>query len=195
MGQWGSGENLRRGSVFVGGLWRRATPGKCGADVALGVVKPFPDAHQGPLVEMALEAAEGGADAVGDDLLEEPPESAGGQAEPSDLVGDPDAEGLAAAGPCIAVAAKDAAGAAGPALGMALVKAMEKAMANEGADGFAVGTGGQLEWFDEGVEFVVGAVKPWPVAHGACSEKRRLYRNREARGSGVREVSSKRGAG
>lgn len=189
------GEHLGRGSVFVGGLWRRAASGQCGADVALGMAEAFPDAQQGPLVEMALEAAEGGTDAVGDDLLEESPESAGGQAEASDLVGEEDAEGLAAAGACIAIAAKDAAGAAGPPLGMAFVKTVEKAMANEVADGFAVGARGQFELFGEGVPFVVVAVKPRLVAHAASSEKRRLYRNGEARGSGVREVASKRGAG
>src|SRR5579859_2574606 len=107
---------------------------------------------------MAVEAAESGADAAGDDLLEELPECVAGQAESPDLVGDPDAEGLAAAVACIAVAAKDTASASGFAVRAGVVKTVEKAVANEVADGIAVGTGCELELFAEGVEFVVVAV-------------------------------------
>ena len=78
---------------------------------ALALVEPFPDAQQGPLTQLAVAGADGREDAAGDGALEEPPQSAGGQAEPSDFVGEPDAESPPATAPCLAVAAKDPPGA------------------------------------------------------------------------------------
>ena len=53
--------------------------------------------------------------------MEESPEKVGGEAEPSDFVGEPDAAGPSAAGPEIAVAAKDASSAPRFARGAAVV--------------------------------------------------------------------------
>ena len=92
-------------------LGRRAASAQGGADLALCPVEAFPDALPGPVAELAIEGADGGEDAAGDGELEEPPQSAGGQAEPSDFVGEPDAEGPPATGACVAVAAKDPPGA------------------------------------------------------------------------------------
>jgi hypothetical protein len=69
----------------------------------------------------------------------------GGQAEPSDFVGEPDAEGPPATGTCLAVAAKDPPGAHRFSLGAALVKAVQKAVPNQRADHLAVRTGRLLE--------------------------------------------------
>ena len=124
-------EDLGCGSVLRWQFGRRAAPEECGADVALSVVEPFPDALQGPVAEMAVEAADGGEDAVGNGALEEAPQAGSGQAEASDFVGEPDGERPPAAGTCLAVAAKDPPGAEGLSLGAALVKTVQKAVANE----------------------------------------------------------------
>ena len=91
--------------------------------------------------------------------------AAGGQAEPSDFVGEPDAEGPPATGPCIAVAAKDPPGADRLSLGAAVVKAVQKAVPNQRADDLAVRTGRQLEPFRNRDPFLGAAVKPSLLAH------------------------------
>ena len=148
-------------------LGRRAPRRQCRADLALALVEAFPDALPGAVAEMAVGGADGGADAAGDGGLEEPPQAAGGQAEPSDLVGAPDAEGPPATGACIAVAAKDPPGAHGFSLGAAVVKAVQKAVPNQRADGLAVRTRRLLEPLGHGVPFLVAAVKPSLLAHAA----------------------------
>src|SRR5882724_9097442 len=101
------GEDLRCRSIGrpFGG---RAARGQCGADLALAQVEAFPDAQPGPVAQLAAGGADGIDDAVGDGAFEELPQSAGGQAEASNFVGDPDAESPAATGTCVAIAAKDA---------------------------------------------------------------------------------------
>ena len=120
---------------------------------------------------MAVEGAKGGEEAVGDGDWEEVPQAGGGQCEASDFVGEPDGEGPSAAGSCLAVAAKDPPGAECFSLGAALVKAVQKAVANESADDLAVRTGGLLEPFGQGVEFLGVAVKPWLLSHWISSAK------------------------
>jgi hypothetical protein len=173
------GEDLRRGSV--GGLrWqrgqqlgRRAPGTQSGADFALALVEPFPDALPGPVAPLAVDGADGSEDAVGDGTLEEPPQSAGGQAEPSDFVGEPDAESASATAPCLAVAAKDPPRTQRLLL-VALVKSVQKAVPNECADNLAVGTGRLLEPFGHRVPFLGSAVKPSFLAHSddAFAKKR-----------------------
>ena len=131
----------------------------------------MPDALHGPVTEMAVEAADGGEDAVGDGALEKAPQAGGGQAEASDLVGGPDGEGPPAAAPGVAVAAKDAAGTEGLSPGVDLVKAVQGAVANESADDVAVGTGGQLEPLDDRGPFLGVAEKPSLLAHSITSAK------------------------
>ena len=151
---------------------RRAASQQGRADLALAQVEAFPDALPGPVAEMAVGGADGGEDAAGDGALEEPPQSAGGQAEPSDFVGEPDAEGPPATGPCIAVAAKDPPGADAFSPGVALVKAVQKAVANQRADDLAVRTGRLLEPFGNRVPFLVAAVKPSLLTHGTMPPRK-----------------------
>ena len=144
IGQWASGKaawrwartwaaGWRAGSPAAGQrLGRRAASAQCGADLALAQVEPFPDALPGPVAELAVDGAAGGDDAAGDGELEEPPQSAGGQAEPSDLVGEPDAEGPSATGTCMAVAAKDPPGADGLSLGAGSRRSRTKSRAESG---------------------------------------------------------------
>lgn len=176
------GEDLGRGLVLRRQLGRRAASEESGADVALGVVESFPDALQGPVAEMAVEGADGGEDAVGDGALEEAPQAGGGQAEASDFVGEPDGEGPPAAGPGVAVAAKDPPGAEGLSLGAALVKTVQKAVLNESADNLAVRTGGQLEPLGNGDPFLGVAVKPSLLAHSASTAKKVILPERGGAG-------------
>src|SRR5262249_51222907 len=107
------GEDLRRRPLRGFGRrlgWRAAAP-QCRADLALALVEAFPDAPQGPVTQMVGSPANGTQDAAGGGELEESPQTAGCQAEPSDLVGDPDAEGPPATATCLAVATEDSPGA------------------------------------------------------------------------------------
>ena len=88
-------------------LRRRTASEQDGADLALGQVEPLPDALPGPFTPLALDVPAGGEDASGECELEEARQGVGGDAEPADFVGEPDAEGPAATGACLAVAAED----------------------------------------------------------------------------------------
>ena len=114
---------------------------------------------------MAVADTNGREDAAGDGALEEPQKSAGGQAEPSDFVGDPDAESPPATATCMAVAAKDPPRAHRLSLGVALVKSAQKAVPNQRADNLAVRTGRQLEPFRNGDPFLDAVVKPCLLSH------------------------------
>ena len=163
-----------RGSPAAGRQFgRRAAAAEGRADLALAVVEAFPDALPGPVAAAGQSAARLAA--------RMPPATAcwrnchrarGGQAEASDFVGEPDAEGAPAAGSCVAVAAKDPPGAEGLSLGAALVKAVQEAVANQRADDLAVRTGRQLEPFGNGVPFLVVARKPALLAHGTMPPRK-----------------------
>jgi len=134
------GEDLRHGSA-AGPLGRSAPRQECRADVALAQDKAFPDALPGAIAEMASSGVDGSADASDGGTLQELPQRGGGQAETSDFIGKPDAEGAPAAAACLAVAAKEASGAARLSLGSGVVIAVEKAVPHQIADGVAMGTG------------------------------------------------------
>jgi hypothetical protein len=160
-------KNLRRRSARFGGpIWRRATSRQCRAELALAQVEPFPDALPGSVASPAVgnDAACRG-DADGDGALQESPHSVGGQAQPPDLVGNPDAEGSTAAAAALAVAAKDPPSADGLALRVALVVAAQKAVANQRAHRFAMRTCCLLESFSNRVPFRLGTAKPPLLAH------------------------------
>jgi hypothetical protein len=145
---------------FPGRQFRRRTQaGECGADLALAKVEAFPDALQTALAKMALGGVHGRGKRAMSSLLEKPPQAAGGQAEPADLVGAKDAEGPSAAWPLVAVAAKDPASAAGFLPGL-FIKAAQKAVPNESADRPAMGTRHQLEPLCHGGPISVIAAKP-----------------------------------
>ena len=88
--------------------------------------------------ELTIEGAAAGRDGASNGKLEEQPQSCGGQTESSDFFRAPDAESPSAAGLGVAVAAQDPACADGLSPGATGVKAVQKAMANEGADDVAV---------------------------------------------------------
>jgi len=168
------GQDVRRRSErgLCRQLGRRAARRQCRADLALAVLEAFPDAQQGPVTERAVDAADGGEDADDGSALEEPPQSGGGEAEASDLVGEPDAERPAAAMPCIAVAAKDPPGAYGLSLGAALVIAAQIAVANQRADHLAVWTGRLLKPFRNRDPFLGAAEEPSLLAHAALPPRK-----------------------
>ena len=85
-------------------LRRRAPCRQCRADVALAQVEASPEALPGPVTATAAGGVSGSVEAADDGALEEPPQTSGGQAEPANFVGAPDAEGPPATTPCLAVA-------------------------------------------------------------------------------------------
>jgi hypothetical protein len=160
-------EDLRRRPVrgFGRQLGWRASPRQCRANLALALVEPFPDALQGPVTEMAVGGADGCEYVAGNGALEEPPQTAGGQAEPSDFVGAPDAESPPAPMTCIAVAAEDPPGPDRLSLGVAFVIPAQIAMPNQRADNLAVRTRRLLEPLGNRVPFLGTAAKPSLRAH------------------------------
>ena len=180
----------------VRGVGRRRTSARqCRADLALALVEALPDALQGPVTELAVGGADGCADAVGHGALEEPPQTAGGKAEPSDLVGAPDAESPAAPWTCIAVAAKDASGTHGFSLGTSLVKPKQIAVPNQHADNLAVRTGRLLEPLGNRVPFLGTAAKPSLRAHPGHASKFVILRVRGRRGGVVAGYDKKSQSG
>jgi len=166
-------------------LGRRAASTQGGADLALGPVEPLPDALPGPNTALAADGPTGGQDTDGDGELEELPQSAGGEAEASDVVGEPDAEGPPATGPSMAVAAKDSPSAQNLSPRVALVGSGETAMPNQCADHFAMRAGHVLEPLCDGHPFVGVAVKAELLAHGPClPENRHSIGLAEGRGNG-----------
>ena len=161
-------EDLRRRPVRRLGRqfgWRAPTR-QCRADLALALVEPCPDALPGPVTSLAVgDDADRSGDAVGDGALEEPPQSAGCQAEPSDFVRDPDAESPPAPATRDAIAAKDPPSANRFLLGVALVVSAQIAVANQRADNLAVRTRRLLEPLCNRVPFLGVAVKPSLLAH------------------------------
>ena len=115
----------------------------------MSLVKAFPDALPGPIAQPGVDGADGGEQAAGDGALKEPPQSAGGEAEPADFVGEPDADGPPATGTRIAVAAKDPPGAERLSLGAALVIAVQTAVPIQRADHIAVRAARLLEPFGD----------------------------------------------
>ena len=180
-GRLACGFRLRPGRRL--GRWRASTQG--GADLALGPVEPLPDTLPGPNTALAADGVAGGQDTGGDGNLEEMPQSVGGNAEASEVVGEPDAEGPAATGTCLAVAAKDAPCAQYFSPGVALVGSGETAVPNQCADHFAVRAGHVLEPLCNGRPLPVVAIDAEPLAHGACLlENRHSIGLTEGRGNG-----------
>ena len=165
-------------------LRRRAASTQGRADLALSLVEPLPDALPGSLAQPAAEGAAGAEYAAGHDALEELPQSSGGQAEPSDFVGGPDAERPAATVPCLAVAAKDPPRSQRLSLA-ALVKSVQATVPDQRADHLAARALCLLEPFRNRSPFLGVAKKPMILTHGRCfPEIVILPRIGEGRGSG-----------
>jgi hypothetical protein len=161
------GDNVGRRSGRCSGLiGRRTTRRECRAELALAQVESSPDALPGPVTSSAVgddSACRG--DAAGDGALQESPQRVGGDAQASDFVSKPDAEGATAAGTSMTVAAKDPPGAEGLVLGVAFVVAAQKAVANQRADRFAMRTWHLLETLRHRVPFLLATAKPALLAH------------------------------
>lgn len=127
--------------------------------------------HSERRLKRLAEVAGSGGDAADDGALEEVPESVGGDAESSDFVGEPDAEGASAAWTIVAVAAEDAPSTEDFTLWTGLVESVQEAVANEGAVGVAVRTRSLLEPLGDRVPLLLAAVEPLQVAHPGASTK------------------------
>ena len=163
---------FRLASVF---RWRIrwSTVGiQSGADVALAQSEASPDPLQSSGAQVAVGSADGGGDAAGDGALEEAPEHVGREAEPSDFVGEPDADSASTAGSGIAIAAEYATSADGLPLWIGLVESVQEAMQIECSDGCAVRTVGEFELFSDRAPILGAAVEPLQLAHTGASPKR-----------------------
>jgi hypothetical protein len=156
----------RRSARSFGRLGRRTPRRQCRANFTLAQVEAFPDALPGPVASPAVgDDADRSGNAAGDGVFEEAPQSVRCQAQPSDFVRAPDAEGATAAVPCMAIAAKDPPSANGFLLGVALVVAAQIAVANQRANHLAMRTRRLLELFRNRAPFRFAAVKPTLFAH------------------------------
>ena len=159
------GENLGHGPMRGRQVGRLASLKQCGANLALAQIEPLPDALPGSPRPATFGGANRSGDAASDGALEELPEHAGGHAQPSDFVGEPNAERASATGPSVTVAAKDAASAHGFSLRAAVVVAAQIAVPIERANRFAMRARYLLEPLGNRVPFVVVAKKPPLFAH------------------------------
>ena len=129
-------------------------------------VEALPEALPGAVAPAAVgDGVDGGGERADDDALEEAPDGVGGEAEAADFVGGPDAEGASATGASVAVAAKDAASAAGFLPGMGFIVAVQMAVAIKSANGSAMGTRKVFELLGQGVPLLIVAAKAWDGAH------------------------------
>jgi hypothetical protein len=190
IGEGGSemGEDMCRGSACrfgrqIGG-WAARRQRR--ANSALAQIESFPEALPGPVAAPAIgNNADRRRDAVGDGDLKESPQSAGGQASASDLVGEPDAEGPPATQAPIAIAAEDSPRADRLSLRVTLIEAAQITMADQRANSLAVRTRRQLELLRHRVPFRLRAEKPMLLAHVPdAPRKSPSYERKKARGSG-----------
>jgi hypothetical protein len=166
-------------------LRRRPAPQEDSAEAALRKVKSLPNALQGPGTQGCLHRSGGRRDALRNRVSEKGQEGAGTPVGPSDFLGEEDADGSAATRSPVAVAAKDPPGPEDGSRGLRVVEAVEGAVANEGANGLAVGTGGEFDAFHEGDPLVVGAVEPSGWAHVRLASGRMPRLSELARCEGV----------
>jgi hypothetical protein len=101
------------------------------ADLALAEVESFPNPLHLAVAQVAVDAADGRDQAVGDNRLEKRPQTAGREAQSSDFVREPDAERPPAAPAMIAVAAEDPPGANRLIPWIRLIVATQKAVPNQ----------------------------------------------------------------
>lgn len=147
------------------------------ADGGLAAVESLPDALEGPVTPRAVDGLDGSGDGAGDGVLEERQQSSGGQAEASDLVGKPDAEGPSATrSQPTTVAAKDASRSECSLWWVAVVEPGENAVAVECADSLAVWTWGLFEAFGDLDPLFLAAVEPSLVAHVQLPSRMRRRR-------------------
>lgn len=153
-------EDLCGRPMRVGQIRRRTASGQCGAKLALAQAEPHPESLPGAFASPAVgNDADRRADA-GDGGFEESPQRVGGHAQPPNFVGEPDAEGSAAARTRMAIAAEDSPSADRLALRIAFVVAAQKAVSDEGTNPFAMRTRGLLEPLRHRTPFVIAPAKP-----------------------------------
>lgn len=147
-------------------LRRRTAAGERRAEAALGLVEPPPDPLPASPAATTRRSAHRRREAGANSALQERPERGRGQARPSDLTGDPDAEGAAAPGSPTAVAAEDPPGPEGLALRAAVVESMERTVPVERAGRLAVRARHLLEPLDgRGPLRIIAGEEPL-FAHG-----------------------------
>jgi hypothetical protein len=100
----------------------------------------FPDALESSVTPRTVDSFDGRSDGANDGVLDKGQQCACGDAQTSDLVGEPDTEGSSAAVSSMTVAAKDASCPECSLWWVAVVESVENAVAVECADSLAVWT-------------------------------------------------------
>jgi hypothetical protein len=126
----------------------------------LAAIESFPDALEGSVTPRTVDGFDGRGDAANDGVPDKVQQRACGDAQTSDLVGEPDTEGSSAAASSMTVAAKDASCPECSLWWVAVVESVENAVAVECADSLAVWTRGLFEPLDDGDPFFFAAVEP-----------------------------------
>ena len=156
--------------------WWRTPSGQCGADVTLRQTKALPNPLPGSDTQEILDRIHGPENGTGNCVLEEVPQPTSGQTESPDLIDEPNAKGLAAAVPGLAIAAQDASSTDGFSSRTGVVVSAQKAVTKEHANRLAMRTGSLLEVLVDGVPILFGAVKvllfcqthPMPLEKSRC---------------------------
>lgn len=155
-----------------------------GADMALRRVEPRPDALPSAIRQAAVEGADRGLHGAGDCLLKEVPQPTGRHLQPTNIVGEPDADRPPATRTSIAMTAKDPMRAKHDS--SALVETLQGTMPNQVDNHLAVWTGSQLEFPGDLDPFRLVAIKPMRFAHVPIPrEIRRFYQRTNFGGGGV----------
>jgi hypothetical protein len=124
------------------------------------VVESLPDALEGSFAPKTVGGVDGSGDATDDGPLEERPQGPGGEAEASDLVGEPDTEGASTALPPMTVTAKEATCSKCLSLWRAVVKSEKSTMPDERSNRLAVGAGGLFEPLDNRDPLLFASIEP-----------------------------------
>ena len=186
-------ECRRSARRFERPLGKKEPVRQVGADRALSIEEPRPDALPRAVTESAVDVTDRRLDGTGDGLNEELPQATGGHLQAFDVISGPDAEGPPATRPCIAVAAKDPPRAEHDS--SALIPPMQTPMQNEHANHLAMLTGLQFDLLGQRDPFLIVAVKPTRAEHVLISpqEIRESYRRKKCGGSEVRKRFEERG--
>ena len=124
----------------------------------------MPDPPEGSVAAGTFGLTDRRGDTSNDGPLEKRPHGAGGQAQPPDFLGNPDARGPAAAKTSMTVTAEDPPGPDGPS-GTAIIESDEHAVPDEHADRPAMRARRQFEPLGERGPLRAVPVKPPLVAH------------------------------
>ena len=142
-------------------LGRLTQRSKCGANAALGVVKPFPNAIWRGIRKPAFQTLKGPEFIVTTDrMLQKRPQAVGCEEQAFDLVGHPNAEGSSAASRPISITAEDASGTHRFLALVLVVVATQKSVPNEVSNPLAMRASDRFQRGTSRLEFLQRTADP-----------------------------------